>query len=40
MEAFRKAVAIRRELAAAPGAGPAARVELAWALTTLGAGGP
>ena len=36
LEAFRKAVAIRRELAAAPGAGPAARVELAGVLTTLG----
>ncbi len=35
-EAYRKAVAIRRELAAAPGAGPAARVELARALNALG----
>ncbi len=36
-EAYRKAVAIRRELAAAPGAAPSTRVELARALNSLGA---
>ena len=40
LEAFRKAVAIRRELAAAPGAGPAARVELASVLERARGGGP
>ncbi len=37
LEAYKKAVAIRRELAAAAGAGPAARVEQARALNAFGA---
>jgi eukaryotic-like serine/threonine-protein kinase len=36
LEAYRKAMAIRRELAAAAGSGPAARVELARSLNGLG----
>jgi len=36
LEAYKKAVALRRELAAAPGAGAAARVDLALALNAMG----